>query len=107
MPLTVTLQCAFCERRTLDPGNAPAVFDGWYAITPVEPWPRQRVLVCSETCGASWFMRRELEREQEQKTREAWIAAMRLPTAWGSTSGKHPLEAGSWGNTGGSREAKA
>ena len=59
--MTVTLTCAYCERRETQ--EQPWHFPGWYKILE-EDGCLQGNDVCSEECGASWLMRRQLERER-------------------------------------------
>ena len=64
--MTITLTCSFCGRRETRTDNPE--FPGWYWIIPHWVTPQeghlQRKNVCSEECGASWLMRRQLERER-------------------------------------------
>lgn len=101
MPLTITLTC-FCGFRSQDTC-------GWYAITPATGSITPRVLVCSEACGASWFMRRQLERERAQGLQPhrmvieyqgsgTFIPPLPPLADPPSTTVRPTLEAGSWGN---------
>ena len=59
--MTIILTCAFCKRQ--ETHTEPWSFPGWYKVM-AQDGSLQGVFVCSETCGASWLMRRQLDREK-------------------------------------------
>lgn len=59
--MTVTLTCSFCGQQETQ--GQPWRFPGWYMVIP-QDLSREAKNVCSEECGASWLLRRQLERER-------------------------------------------
>ena len=81
--MVVTLTCAFCKRQETGPSNHGG-FEGWFTIRMVgghNHW------VCSDECGAAWFMRKAVEREQAYI---AWFMRKAMEREQAYLSKQHP-----------------